>query len=238
MTPRIHARKPHAPCPRQRKSPDREAGLPGRGARRIGLLGGSFNPPHGGHLHLSRLAIKHLGLHELWWLVTPQNPLKPARGMPPLPARLAAARAFVHDPRIRVTDIEKRLGTRFTLDTVRALKRQFPKAHFVLVIGADNFIQMPRWHGWTRLMAEVPVAVFDRPSYSDSALDGAVARRFAHGRIDPEQARNLAYRKPPAWAFFRTPLHPSSSTALRQRRAERERRMRLGEDTTTRRRAT
>lgn len=207
-------------------------------APRIGLLGGSFNPPHDGHLHLSRLAIERLGLHELWWLVTPQNPLKPVRGMTPLPARLAAARALARDPRIRVTDIEKRLGTRYTIDTIRALKRRFPRAHFVLVIGADNFAQMPAWRGWTRLMAEVPVAVFDRPSYSDLALDGAAADRFARQRIDPEQARDLAYRKPPAWVFFRTALHPSSSTALRLRRAERERRMRLGEDTTTRGRAT
>ncbi|MCX7355236.1 MAG: nicotinate-nucleotide adenylyltransferase [Alphaproteobacteria bacterium] len=238
MMQRATARNAPAKRPVRRAPADREALALRPGAPRIGLLGGSFNPAHDGHLHLSRLAIRHLGLHELWWLVTPQNPLKPVRGMAPLPARLAAARALARDPRIRVTDIEKRLGTRFTLDTVRALKRRFPRAHFVLVIGADNFIQLPKWRGWMRLMREVPVAVFDRPSYSDSALDGAVAERFARRRIDPEQARGLAYRKPPAWVFFRTALHPSSSTALRQRRAERERRMRLGEGTTTQGRAT
>lgn len=238
MMQRVTARNAPAKRPVRQAPADREALAQRPGAPRIGLLGGSFNPAHDGHLHLSRLAIRHLGLHELWWLVTPQNPLKPVRGMAPLPARLASARALARDPRIRVTDIEKRLGTRFTLDTVRALKRRFPRAHFVLVIGADNFIQMPKWRGWTRLMREVPVAVFDRPSYSDSALDGAAAERFARRRIDPEQARGLAYRKPPAWVFFRTALHPSSSTVLRQRRAERERRMRLGEGTTTQRRAT
>lgn len=232
MTLRANARKAAAQRPIRRPPADREALALRPAAPRIGLMGGSFNPPHDGHLHLSRLALRHLGLHELWWLVSPQNPLKPMRGMAPLPARLAACRTLARDPRIRVTDIEKRLGTRYTLDTVRALKRRFPNVHFVLVIGADNFIQLPKWHGWMQLMREVPVAVFNRPSYSDSALGGAAAERFARRRIDPEQARGLAYRKPPAWVFFRTALHPSSSTALRQQRAERERRMRLGDKTT------
>lgn len=209
----------------------RAAGLPATlyppGAR-IGLLGGSFNPPHEGHRHLSRQAAAHLGLHEVWWLVAPQNPLKPTQGMAPLPTRLADARSAASGlDSVRVTDIEARLGTRYTIDTVRALKRLYPLARFVWVIGADNFIQLPRWRAWKALMAAVPIAVFDRPTYASRALDGAAAGQFAASRMDPRLGRHLADRRAPAWAFFRTALDPSSSTALRARKAESERRMRL-----------
>ena len=234
---------------------------------RIGLLGGSFNPPHEGHLHLSRLACAHLGLHEIWWLVTPQNPLKPTRGMAPLPQRLVQARAAARRPcaqgadparvqgadparvqgadparvqgadharvrgvdhaRVRATDIEARLGTRYTIDSVRALKRLYPRVRFVLVIGADNLAQMARWHGWKRLFAEVPIAVFDRPTYAAPALDSVAAEHFARWRLDARWGAKLADRLPPAWVFFRTALDPTSSTALRARRAKNERQVRL-----------
>ncbi|MFN0042687.1 MAG: nicotinate-nucleotide adenylyltransferase [Alphaproteobacteria bacterium] len=202
---------------------------------RIGLLGGSFNPPHDGHRHLSRLACAHLGLHEIWWLVTPQNPLKPARGMAPLPQRLVQARAAARRARargadlarVRATDIEARLGTRYTIDSVRALKRLYPRVRFVLVIGADNLAQLVRWRGWKQLFAEVPIAIFDRPTYAAPALDSAAAEHFARWRLDARWGAKLADRLPPAWVFFRTALDPTSSTALRARRAKSERQVRL-----------
>jgi nicotinate-nucleotide adenylyltransferase len=203
----------------------RDAGLPERlsppGAR-IGLMGGSFNPAHEGHRHLSRLALDHLGLDELWWLVSPQNPLKPAAGMAPLPRRLAQARAFAKDSRLRVTDIERHMGTRYTLDTVRALKRLYPRARFVLVLGADNLAQLARWRGWTALFREVPIAVFDRPTYAPRALGGAAAEHFAGRRLEPRWGPTLADRRPPAWVFFHTALNPASSTALRAAQKARE----------------
>ncbi|MFO0995923.1 MAG: nicotinate-nucleotide adenylyltransferase [Alphaproteobacteria bacterium] len=198
-------------------------------ASRIGLLGGSFNPAHAGHLHISRLAIEHLALHELWWLVSPQNPLKPVVGMAPFPARFAAARRVARHPRIRVTAIERDLGTRYTVDTVRALKARHPEAHFVLVIGADNLLQLPAWHAWEQLFQELPVAIFDRPSYSQRALGGVAALRFAGWRLDQAFGPQLAYRAPPAWIFFRTALHPASATALRRRETAHERRAKLRE---------
>ena len=134
------------------------------GGRRVGLLGGSFNPAHEGHLHISRLALDHLGLDELWWLVSPRNPMKPARGMASFDERLAGARTVAADPRIAVSGIERRLGTRYTADTLRALGARFPRIAFVWVMGADNLAQISRWKDWTAIFEAVPIAVFDRPS--------------------------------------------------------------------------
>lgn len=208
----------------------RAAGLPRRLAppgARIGLLGGSFNPAHDGHVHLSRLALARLGLHEVWWLVAPQNPLKRAEDTAPLSRRLAGARACAKDARLRVSDIEHRLGTRYTIDTVRALKRLYPRARFVLVLGADNLAQLSRWRAWKTLVQEVPIAVFDRPTYAQRALGSAAAERFARWRLEPRWGATLADRKPPAWIFFRTALHPASSTALREGKAREDRKDRL-----------
>jgi nicotinate-nucleotide adenylyltransferase len=193
--------------------------LAARGRRRIGLLGGSFNPAHGGHLHLSLLALKLLDLDEVWWLVSPQNPLKAVRGMAPFAERLASAEALARHPRIRVTDIEARLGTRFTADTVAALKRRFPQARFVWLMGADNLVQIPRWERWTEIFRAVPIAVFARPSYSLRGLSSPAARRFARRRVGPSAARRLADIAPPAWAFLPTRLDARSATAIRSRRA-------------------
>ena len=199
---------------------------------RVGLLGGSFNPAHDGHLHISAMAIEHLALHELWWLVSPQNPLKPVAGMAPLPSRLATARRTARGPRIRVSDVERELGTRYTIDTVRALRARYPELHFVLVIGADNLAQMPAWHAWDELFQELPVAVFDRPSYSQRALGGVAALRFAGWRLDPRFGPQLAYRAPPAWIFFRTTLNPVSATGLRKRETAHDIRAKLKEPKT------
>lgn len=203
--------------------PPPEAGI---GRLRVGLLGGSFNPAHDGHRHLSLLALERLGLDQLWWLVSPQNPLKPAAGMAPLDARLAGARAVARHPQIRVTDIEARLGTHFTADTLKALRRRHPRARFVWLMGADNLIEIPRWERWTEIFRALPVAIFDRPSYAMRALSGRAARRFATARLDAERAPALSGCRPPAWVFLHTPLDPTSATRVRAGDIEAQKRRR------------
>ncbi len=185
------------------------------GRRRIGILGGSFNPAHLGHRHVSLLALERLGLHEVWWLVSPQNPLKPVAGMAPFGERFESARRAARHPRIKASDLEHKLGTRYTADTLRALKRHFPRQRFVWLMGADNLQQIVDWQNWPRIFTELSIAVFDRPSYSCKALAGKAAIRFRRCRLRSRDARLLADRKPPAWVFLHTPLHPASATAIR-----------------------
>lgn len=191
-------------------------GLGRKSGGRIGLLGGSFNPAHEGHVHISCEALRRLRLDAVWWLVSPQNPLKPAAGMAPLAERLASAAAVARHPRIHPTDIERHLGTRYTVDTLKALKRRFPGVHFVWLMGADNMIQLPRWARWQEIAETAPIAVFGRPAYSMRAMLGKVAQRYSHARIDAADAGRLAGCEPPAWAFFPIKLHPASSTVLRR----------------------
>lgn len=188
----------------------------GRRHGRIGLLGGSFNPAHEGHLHISLAALRLLKLDAVWWLVSPQNPLKSADAMAPLEARKASAVAMARHPRIHATDIEAALGTRYTVDTLAALKRRFPGVYFVWLMGADNLLQLPRWARWQDLAGSVPIAVFGRPAYSIRAMLGKVTQRYARNRVSAMDAGQLAYRAPPAWAFFPIRLHTASSTALRE----------------------
>ena len=180
-------------------------------------MGGSFNPAHRGHLHLSLAALKCLDLDEVWWLVSPQNPLKPVAGMAPFADRLAQARQVAAGRRrIRVTDLENRLGgLHYTVDTLDALRRGFPRLRFVWLMGGDNLLQIPRWERWTEIFRTVPIAVFDRPSYASRALCGMAARRFARRRLPAGAARRLAETKPPAWVFFHTRLDPTSATRIR-----------------------
>jgi nicotinate (nicotinamide) nucleotide adenylyltransferase/ribosome silencing factor RsfS/YbeB/iojap len=183
------------------------------------LLGGSFNPAHGGHLHISLLALQRLNLDEVWWLVSPQNPLKDVKGMAPFEKRLADAAAFVAGhPRVKVSGIEASFNTNYTADTIAALERRFPHTRFVWLMGGDNLAQLPRWKRWVELMERVPIAVFDRPQTSLRALAGKAAQRFARSRIPAEAARNLAEMTPPAWAFFHTRLDPRSATEIRKKR--------------------
>jgi nicotinate-nucleotide adenylyltransferase len=186
----------------------------------VGLLGGSFNPAHDGHRYISLLALKLLYLDELWWLVSPQNPLKPSADMTPFAKRLAQARRIANHPRIRVTGIEARLKTRYTADTLRSLRQRFPRTNFVWIMGADNLAQIPRWERWTEIFAAVPIAVFDRATYSFRALAGKAARRFARQRIAAKDAASLADRQPPAWVYFHVRRHPASATSIRARRAK------------------
>ncbi len=182
---------------------------------RIGLLGGSFNPAHLGHLHISRQAIERLGLDQVWWLVAPQNPLKPKKGMAPFAERLKGARAIAQGGELQVTEIERELGTRYTADTLRALKKRFPGYRFVWIMGADNLIDIPRWHDWPAIFETVPVAVFARPAYSFKALISKAAKRFARRRLNENRAAELAGVKPPAWVFLHIPLSTASATRIR-----------------------
>ncbi len=186
--------------------------------RRIGLLGGSFNPAHEGHLHISKLALEKLGLDEVWWLVSPQNPLKPKDGMASFKARMASANAVTKAfaARIVVTDIEARLGTRYTCDTLKRLHDEHPDVAFVWLIGADNLRQMPKWKGWRAIFRTVPIAVFPRAPYSLRALGGRAARRFANARVAQSRAKSLADLRPPAWIFLRTPMHGAAATRIRR----------------------
>jgi nicotinate-nucleotide adenylyltransferase len=182
---------------------------------RVGLLGGSFNPAHDGHLHISREALKRLELDQVWWMVSPQNPLKTADGMAGFEQRLLSARAMARDPRIRVTDIERRLRTTQTARTLEKLTRALPDIDFVWLMGADNLLQIHRWHRWHKIFMTVPVAVFARPSYDSRALAGVAATRFARAHLPERQARTLARREAPAWVFMAIRRHAASATAIR-----------------------
>jgi nicotinate-nucleotide adenylyltransferase len=190
-----------------------------RARRRIGLLGGSFNPAHRGHLHISLEALKRLKLDEVWWLVAPQNPLKPVKGMASFETRLASARALVRHPRIAVTDLEARLGTRYTADTLTELRRRFPNTHFVWLMGADNLAQIRHWERWQDVFRLAAVAVFDRPTYCLKALAGLAAQRFKRRRKPVRDVRRLADAESPGWGLFRIRLDASSATALRARKS-------------------
>ncbi len=160
-----------------------------------------------------------MDLDEVWWLVAPQNPLKPVKGMASFKTRLASARALVRHPRIAVTDLEARLGTRYTADTLAELRRRFPNSRFVWLMGADNLAQIRHWERWQDVFRLAAVAIFDRPTYCLKALAGLAAQRFKRRRKPPRDARRLADAEFPAWALFRIRLDASSATALRARKS-------------------
>ncbi len=183
---------------------------------RIGLLGGSFNPTHEGHLHISLIALQRLGLDEIWWLVSPSNPLKRPRDLASYDLRLAGARAMVRHTRITVSDFEARAGTHHTIHTLRALKRCFGGVRFVWIGGADILIEMPLWRDWEAIFRTVPIAIFDRPTYSLKALSGLAAQRFGRARLPARHAGKLAVSTPPAWTFIRGHQNSTSATRLRK----------------------
>src|SRR4051812_8007496 len=168
---------------------------------KIGLLGGSFNPAHEGHLHVSEMALRQLGLDYVWWLVAPQNPLKPVCGMAPLQQRLAyAADKFENHPRIVVIDLERSIGTRYTVDTLRALKRRFPRVHFVWLMGSDNLETFRRWRRWPEIVRSVPIAIITRPGSCLAPLRSKALQRFHDARVN--NPRQLPYAEPPAVVGF------------------------------------
>lgn len=182
---------------------------------RVGLYGGSFNPAHEGHAHVARTALKRLGLNRVIWLVSPQNPLKSPTGAASLETRLHGARRWASGPAMWVSGAEQRLGSRYTIDTVRALKARFPGVRFVWIMGADNLTGFARWRGWLQIMREIPVAVVSRPGDTLKSRVSPAARRFTRARLPESAAPTLALRAPPAWVYLTAPLNHASSTAVR-----------------------
>ena len=184
---------------------------------RIGLFGGSFDPPHEAHRAASLLAWKRLALDRVWWLATPGNPLKKTNSLPPLGQRIERARAAAANPFIEVTGIEARLGTRFTYDTVSRLQSRHPAVRFVLLMGADNLAEFHRWRRWRELADLVPIAVIDRAGWTFSALSSPAAKTLERQRLPEHDAPRLATASPPAWVFLHGLKSAQSSTALRLR---------------------
>lgn len=216
MTPR---RRPRYRPIRLSAAPVEDPETPSRRRlRRVGLFGGSFNPAHEGHLHVSLTALKALALDELWWLVSPQNPLKPEAGMAPFDERVAGARRVAQDRRIKVCTIEQELGLRFTADTLRALERRHPRTRFVWLMGADNLPGFTRWRRWAEIYRALPVAIFDRRPYASRVFSAAPSIRFAHRHLPERLSRRLAGMTPPAWTFLHSRLHAASASAIRAAR--------------------
>lgn len=180
----------------------------------IGLLGGSFDPAHAGHAHITREALKRFGLDQVWWLVSPGNPLK-ARGPAPMAARIAQARAVMVHPRVQVTGVEARLGTRYTAQTVKALQRLYPAQRFVWLMGADNLAQFHLWQDWKQIMGAVPIGVLARPGERISARMSRAASLYAPYRIPGRYSGALARADAPAWCFVNVPMMDVSSSAIR-----------------------
>ena len=200
------------------KNPKARRLLAAARGKTIAVMGGSFNPAHKGHLDVALYALRKLRADEVWWMVSPQNPLKTADGMAPFAERVASAERLArHHSRIRVTDVEVLLGTQFTADTLRTLVGSVQDARFIWVMGADNLVGFHRWTAWQQIFNSVVIAVFDRPSYSLRALSGPAARRFARMRIRERSGSLLRNRRAPAWVFFHTPLNPLSATRIRYR---------------------
>ncbi len=190
--------------------------LPPHGAhQRIGLFGGSFNPAHEGHRQVAVYAMKRLQLDWVWWLVSPQNPLKSKTG--DYTKRLSFTRRLAKHPRFVVTDLEKQIGTTYTAQTIAELK-SLSKARFVWIMGADSLANLHHWHDWAEIVRTMPFAVLARPGYSIKALDSKAALRFRDRRITGEQLTSLATKPAPHWAFISMPLRKESSTAIRARR--------------------
>jgi nicotinate-nucleotide adenylyltransferase len=182
---------------------------------RVGLYGGSFNPPHAGHRHVSLMALRRLGLDRIWWMVTPGNPLKDRRRLPALAARLAAARIVAHHPRIDVTGFEAEIGAAYSIDTVRFLVRRCPALRFVWIMGADSLATFQRWKDWQGIAAAMPMAVIDRPGWTLAATASRAAIALRERRMAEAEARRLADSRPPAWVYLHGARSSLSSTQLR-----------------------
>jgi nicotinate-nucleotide adenylyltransferase len=188
-----------------------------RAGKLVGLLGGSFNPAHGGHRRISLFARAALGLDEVWWLVSPGNPLKPAEGMAPLGARVRRGQRMARGAPISVTAIEHTLGTRYTIDTVRALKRRFPNRRFVWLMGADNLAELDRWKNWRGIARELPIAVIARPGYDRRAIASPAMAWLRRFRVPAASLRNRGEWSAPALIELRFDPDPRSATAIRRK---------------------
>lgn len=183
--------------------------------QRIGILGGTFNPAHDGHRHISVMALRRLGLQKVWWMVTPGNPLKNNGGLPPLNERAAQAERVARHPAITVTGLEAGIQTRFTYDTLLTLKQRFPATRFVWLMGADNLAQFHRWQGWQEIARLMPIAVIDRPGSSLATRSSVAAQALARFRVPEGEASALPSMEAPAWTFLHGPRSDLSSTAIR-----------------------
>lgn len=181
----------------------------------VGLFGGSFNPPHGGHALVAEIALRRLALDQLWWIVTPGNPLKSSRELAPLRDRLKLSESLARDPRIKVTAFEAKYHVRYTADTLALVRARNPGVNFVWVMGADNLRDFHRWQRWRQIATTFPIAVIDRPGATLSFLSSAVAKTFDYARIDEIDAPRLARMKAPAWTFIHGPRSSLSSSAIR-----------------------
>jgi nicotinate-nucleotide adenylyltransferase len=186
-------------------------------SQRIGLFGGSFNPPHAGHRAVALFALKRLKLDWVWWIVSPQNPLKDASQYADYGSRLKAVGMVAAHPQFRVSDVENRLGAHTTAELLAALAPALKRGCFVWLMGADSFADLHRWHDWTDIAAAVPFAVLARPGYSLSALQSPAAIRYEDRRIPTAKCSALPCAKPPAWTFIPMPLRRESSTVIRER---------------------
>lgn len=181
----------------------------------VGLFGGSFNPPHAGHALVAEIALRRLKLDQLWWIVTPGNPLKDTRQLMPLQARLAASEVLANDPRIKVTAFEAAHQVRFTADTLALIKAANPGVYFVWIMGADNLAQFHHWQRWREIAMTFPIAVIDRPGSTLAHLSSRMAHTFHDMRVDERFAPALARRQAPAWTFIHGPRSSLSSSAIR-----------------------
>lgn len=184
--------------------------------RSVGLFGGSFNPAHGGHLHVARAGLRQLQLDEIWWLVSPQNPLKPEQ--PSWDCRAQTVRNLPLPPNMRVSDVELRYATQYTVDLLAVLMQREPDTRFVFIMGADNLLQLPKWRDWQAIMETVPIAVIARPGSPIRARLGQAARQYNFARIGEDQAHTLKNRTAPAWSYLTLPLDKRSSSAIRASR--------------------
>jgi nicotinate-nucleotide adenylyltransferase len=184
--------------------------------QRVGIMGGTFNPPHDGHRIVAETAVKRLGLDQLWWVVTPGNPLKANGALPSQAARMALCKPFALGPKMKITGFETELGTPYTAATLSFLKIRHPEVRFVWVMGADNLAGFDHWQQWRQITHMMPIAVIDRPGWRHQALAGKAAQVLARNRIDEADALTLADLKAPAWVFLTSRLSSLSSTALRQ----------------------
>jgi nicotinate-nucleotide adenylyltransferase len=180
----------------------------------VGLLGGSFDPAHAGHVHITKVALKRFGLDRVLWLVSPGNPLKP-RGPAALKARMAHANAMMQDPRVLISDFESQIGTRYTAETIDALQAQYPGVRFVWLMGADNLEQFHRWERWEDILHSVPMGVLARPGFRQSGLHSRTARQYLRARIPGKASHLLAQCDAPKWCFVNMPMIPVSSSQIR-----------------------